>query len=510
MFTVPKEWIGTEDWMWAALCLFSVFFVYFFGFFWDILEEALFSFEWMNCLDKRGSVAGVVPTPAWGMPGSDRHHGTKRKPDSRTSGLPQASSYTSMGDQTTRDGEANLNCSMSSSSSKRKKHKTKHNRDSSVALAPEYFTLGDTAPPGANAVKPLVEYDDISSDSDTFSDPLSTRPPDRGGIDRLDHSPDFDRDSIIREVSAVDIKGHRHSRKKSKDPNKFRDSGNGEGGSRKKTSKDREKGGSAKTKASPGLSSKYQAHPECESKRGELMVPAQTHFAASVGSTTSSTSSSRSKESGRSGKSHKDRQQRREGRGEGSHTSSQRSRTERSHRKSSKSRKSTPKGKSSSRGSPRRKGTSSALSPSPRRGAGSESPQGSGYGPQGDDCFSRRRLPQQSPSPYRDASRRSRQRSESPYGSRHRSSSYERDSSPYSRRRSISPYGNRRSSSTSPVSRWVFGLVVGKCWLKDQRFVLKSQEALTLLSGFLHNIKITLHFKSRTLVWSISFHNDPI
>ena len=388
------------------------------------------------------------------MPGSDRHHGTKRKPDSRTSGLPQASSYTSMGDKTTRDGEALLKSSMSSSS-KRKRHKIKHNRDSLVVSGPAYFTLGDTAPPSANVVKPLVEYDDISSDSDSFLDPLSSRPLEREVLDRLDHSPDFERESIIREVSTVDIKGHRHSRKKSKDPNKFRDSGNGEGGSKKKNSKDREKGGSAKTKnrtASAGLSFKYQAHPESESKRAELMVPSQAHFATSVGSTTSSTSSSRSKESSRSGKSHKDRQQRREARGEGSHSSSQKSRTERSHRKSSKSRKSAPKGKSS-RGSPRRKGTSSALSPSPRRIAGSESPQGSGYGQQGDECFSRRRLPQQSPSPYRDTSYRGRQRSESPYGSRHRSSSYERDSSPYSRRRSISPYGNRRSSSTSPVSR---------------------------------------------------------
>ncbi|CAG02835.1 unnamed protein product, partial [Tetraodon nigroviridis] len=369
------------------------------------------------------------------MPGSDRHHGTKRKPDSRTSGLPQASSYTSMGDKTTRDGEALLKSSMSSSSSKRKRHKIKHNRDSLVVSGPAYFTLADPAPPSANVVKPLVEYDDISSDSDSFLDPLSSRPLERVVLDRLDHSPDYERESIVREVSTVDIKGHRHSRKKSKDPNKFRDSGNGEGGSKKKISKDREKGGSAKTKnrtASAGLSFKYQAHLES--------------------STTSSTSSSRSKESSRSGKSHKDRQQRREARGEGSHSSSQKIRTERSHRKSSKSRKSAPKSKSS-RGSPRRKATSSVLSPSPRRVAGSESPQGSGYGQQGDECFSRRRLPQQSPSPYREASYRGRQRSESPYGSRHRSSSYERDSSPYSRRRSISPYGNRRSSSTSPVSR---------------------------------------------------------
>lgn len=470
MFGILKEWSGTEDWMWAALCLFLCFLVILFlgNVFWNFGGGTVFL--WMNCLHHRGPVAGVVPTPAWGMPGSDRHHGTKRKPDSRTSGLPQASSYTSMGDKATRDGEALLKSSMSSSSSKRKRHKIKHNRDSLVVSGPAYFTLGDTAPPSANVVKPLVEYDDISSDSDSFLDPLSSRPLERGVLDRLDHSPDFDRESIIREVSTVDIKGHRHSRKKSKDPNKFRDSGNGEGGSKKKNSKDREKGGSAKTKnrtASASLSFKYQAHPENESKRGDLMVPSQAHFAASVGSTTSSTSSSRSKESSRSGKSHKDRQQRREARGEGSHSSSQKSRTERGHRKSSKSRKSAPKGKSS-RGSPRRKGTSSALSPSPRRVAGSESPQGSGYGQQGDECFSRRRLPQQSPSPYRDTSHRGRQRSESPYGSRHRSSSYERDSSPYSRRRSISPYGNRRSSSTSPVSRWVFGLVVGKCWLSRQ------------------------------------------
>lgn len=393
------------------------------------------------------------------MPGSDRHHGTKRKPESSISGVPhqtQASSHTSVGDKTSKEGKVQLKSSMSSSSTKRKRLKIKHNRESSAASGPEYFTLGHTAPPGANTVKPLVEYDDISSDSDSFSDPPSSRPSERGGGDRLDHSPDYDRDDIDREAGSGESKGHRHSRKKSKDPNKVRDPGNGEGGYKKNNSKDREKGSSGKSKertASSGPSSKHQAQPDGDSKRGELMISSQVQPAASVGSTTSSTSSSRSKESSRSGKSRKDRQQRREGRGEGSRSSSQRSRADRSHRKSSKSHKSSPKGKSSSRGSPRRKGTSSALSPSPRRGAGSESPQGSGYGQQGDDSYSRRRVAQQSPSPYRDMSRRSRQRSDSPYGSRHRSSSYERDSSPYSRRRSISPYGNRRSSSTSPMSR---------------------------------------------------------
>ncbi|KAI3359637.1 hypothetical protein L3Q82_014017 [Scortum barcoo] len=394
------------------------------------------------------------------MPGSDRHHGTKRKPES--SGEPyQTQARTSAGDKATKDGKVQLKPPMSSSasSSKRKRHKsTKHTRESSAAPGPEYFTLGDTAPPGVHTVKPLVEYDDISSDSDTFSDPPSSRPSARGGgdRDRLDASPDYERDDVDPGAGARENRGHRHSRKKPKDPSKVRDSGNGERGYKKKSSKDHEKGGAGKSKeklAPSGLSSKRQVQLEGESKRGELMLSSQVQPAASVGSTTSSTSSSRSKESSRSGKSRKEKQQRREGRGEGSRSSSQRSRADRSHRKSSKSHKSSPKGKSSSRGSPRRKGAGSALSPSPRRGAGSESPQGSGYGQQGDDGYSRRRMAQQSPSPYGDVCRRSRQRSDSPYGSRHRSSSYERDSSPYSRRRSISPYGTRRSSSASPMSR---------------------------------------------------------
>ncbi|XP_068192042.1 cyclin-dependent kinase 12 [Antennarius striatus] len=381
------------------------------------------------------------------MPGSDRRHGTKRKSEATIVGVPhQTQSHSSAADQAS---SLQIKSTMSSSS-KRKRHKsTKYNRESSAA-ASEYFTLAGMAPPGVHTVKPLVEYDDVSSDSDTFSDPPSSRPSERGGVDRLmEASPDYDRDDEDRDVEVEEEdRGHRHSRKKPKDSNKVRDSGNGERGYKKKTSKDREKGTPGKTKEK-AVSSKRQLHPEADFKRGDLVLSSsQVQLAASVGSTTSSTSSSRSKESGRSGKSRKDK---RESRGDGAHGSSQRSRTERSHRKSSKSHKSSPRGKPSTRGSPRRKGA--ALSPSPRRGAGSESPQGSGYGPQGDDGYSRRRGAQQSPSPYGDVSRRSRQRSDSPYGSRHRSSSYERDSSPYSRRRSVSPYGNRRSSSTSPMSR---------------------------------------------------------
>ncbi|XP_031723643.1 cyclin-dependent kinase 12 isoform X1 [Anarrhichthys ocellatus] len=390
------------------------------------------------------------------MPGSDRHHGTKRKPESsNVLHQTQASTHTSAGEKTSKDGKVQFKSSMSSS--KRKRHKsTKHNRELSAAPGPENDTLCDTAPPGVHTVKPLVEYDDISSDSDTFSDPPSSRPSERGGGDRLEPSPDYEGDDVGLEADGRENRGHRHCRKKSKDPNKVKDAGNGERGYKKKNSKDREKGSAGKSKekaASSGPSSKRQVQPEGDSKRGELMLSTQVQPVASVGSTTSSTSSSRSKESSRSGKSRKEKQQRREGGGEGSRSTSQRNRADRSHRKSSKSHKASPKGKAAVRGSPRRKGTSSALSPSPRRGAGSESPQGSGYGQQGDDSYSRRRVAQQSPNPYGDMSRRSRQRSDSPYGSRHRSSSYERDSSPYSRRRSNSPYGARRSSSTSPMSR---------------------------------------------------------
>ncbi|XP_041856780.1 cyclin-dependent kinase 12 isoform X2 [Melanotaenia boesemani] len=391
------------------------------------------------------------------MPGSERHHGTKRKPDSNSGVARQTQGpiHTSAGDMTSKDVKVQLKSPMSSSSKRKRLKSAKHNREFSAAQGPEDFTLGDTAPPGVNTVKPLVEYDDISSDSDTFSDPPSSRPSERGGGDRLEPSPDYDKDDIDREADSRENRGHRHSRKKSKDPNKVRDSGNGELGYKKKSSKDREKGSIVKSKektSSSSSSSKRRFQQEGDTKRGELMLSSQVQPTASVGSTTSSTSSSRSKESSRSGKSRKDRQQRREGRGEGSRSSSQRSRTDRAHHKSSKSNKSSPKGKSSSRGSPRRKGTSSALSPSPRRGGGSESPLGSSYGQQGDDSYSRRKIAQQSPSPYRDMSRRSRQRSDSPYA-RHRSSSFERDSSPHLRRRSISPYGIRRSSSTSPVSR---------------------------------------------------------
>ncbi|KAG9337583.1 hypothetical protein JZ751_028434 [Albula glossodonta] len=396
------------------------------------------------------------------MPGSDRHHGTKRKPDpsasislqpqtaSGNSGAyqPLLSAHSSVGNMTSKDGKLQSK----SSSSKRKRHKSsKHGREAS-SLGQAFPVQDSAAPPAVSAIKPLVEYDDISSDSDTFSDPPAARPSaDRKGGDRLDSATDYGKDDGGGAGGSRESRGHkhRHPRKKSKDPHRIKDPVEGGGSSKKKSSRDREKGSSGKSKekggSTPSLVSGSRRQGQHEGdlgvKRGDLPVTVQVQPEASVSSTASS-SSSRSKESSRSGKSRKDKQPRREGRGDG-RSSSQRDRGEKSHRKSSKPYKASPKGRASSRGSPHRK--TSALSPSPKR-VGSDSPAGGSFGQEVEDSYHHRRRPlQQSPSPYREASRRSRQRS----------SSYERDSSPYSSRKrsSISPYGNRRSSSASPVSR---------------------------------------------------------
>ncbi|KAJ8253770.1 hypothetical protein COCON_G00203820 [Conger conger] len=412
------------------------------------------------------------------MPGSDRHHGTKRKPDpsASVSLLPQTASgnsgayppllppHSSAGNMNSKDGKLQSKLS-SSSSSKRKRHKSsKHGREgSSLGQASDFATQDSAAPPAVSAIKPLVEYDDISSDSDTFSDPPAARPSaDRrgGGLDRLNSAGDYGRDDGGGAGESRESRGHkhRHPRKKSKDLHRAKDAGEGggdggDGTSKKKSNRDREKGSSGKSKEkgtpAPGFSSGPRRQGPQEGdlgpKRGELPGGLQVQPEASVSSTASSSSSSRSKEgSSRSGKARKDKQQRREGR-----SSSQRDRGEKSHRKASKSYKASPKGKASS---------SSRASPS--RG-GNDSPAGGGgyaqEAQEAEDSYHRRRRPaQHSPSPYREASRRSRQRSDSPYAGRQRSSSYEHDSSPYSssrKRSSISPYGNRRSSSASPVSR---------------------------------------------------------
>lgn len=342
------------------------------------------------------------------MPGSDRLQATKRKAESLYHPLQQAAGGDGKTAPHAGPGKHFLK-STSSASFKLKRSKSKHE---AVASA-----CGSAAPPPVGAIKPLVEYDDISSDSDTFLDsPAVAKSADGRDADRVDS--DYSRPGVSKDNRAHK---HKRSRKKSKDPHRVRESLGGEGNP-KRSSKEKD----SRKKRSGNLAAASRRPDESGSKRS---ADALVQSAVNLGSSASSASSSRSKESGRS-KSRKDKERR-----EGNEDKTRR-----------KPHKASPKGKGQSRGSPRRK--AAAQSASPRR-SGGDSP----CAVEPDNSYSSRRRVA-SPSPYREPSRRSRQRSESPYG-RRRSSSCEKDGSPYvSRKHSpTSPYGNRRSSSTSPVSR---------------------------------------------------------
>ncbi|XP_076864409.1 uncharacterized protein cdk12 [Brachyhypopomus gauderio] len=374
------------------------------------------------------------------MPGSDRHHGTKRKSDSQYQQAATGNSGSGLPHGPARQPPKPA-ALLSASSPKNKRHKpSKHGRDAAAAGPPVVSAPGAAAAPTVGAIKPLVEYDDISSDSDTFFDP----PTPAKSTERLE-TPDYVKGGG---GGGREVRTHKHrrSRKKSKDPHRVRESGE-EGAvlGRKKTSKDRERAGKeGKRKGKEHLSSSVGQSPAPSRLEGDLggkragdslpSAGAQPAGGSLGSSTSSSTSSSRSKESGRSSKSHKDKQ-RREGRGESSRSSAKAETSDRGHHKASRGHKTSPKGKAPSRGSPRHR--AHTHTPSPRRAGGSVSSPAD----QEDGYSSRRRVA--SPSPYRETSRRSRQRSDSPYP-RRRSSSYERDGS---------PYAGRRSSSTSPVSR---------------------------------------------------------
>ncbi|XP_048058973.1 cyclin-dependent kinase 12 isoform X2 [Megalobrama amblycephala] len=349
------------------------------------------------------------------MPGSDRLHGTKRKAESLYHHQLQAAT----GDgQPLHAGSGRLptKTTSSSTSSKHKRNKSKHEAETGSVRAA-------AAPPAVGAIKPLVEYDDISSDSDTFLDsPATGKPAESGDADRLELS-DYGEAGVAKENRAHK---HKRSRKKSKDPNRARESseraesGKKSSKDRERTSKDSRKKAKEKSSSAACLASTSRRSGESSSKKsGDSLSSTAVQSTVSLGSSASSASSSVSKESGRSSKSRKDKRR------------SEEYEEDRSHRKAAKSHKSSPKGKGQSRRS------------------GADSPSTAEH----DNSYSSRRRAA-SPSPYREPPRRSRQRSESPYG-RRRSSSAEKDGSPYvSRKHSPgSPYGNRRSSSTSPVSR---------------------------------------------------------
>ncbi|XP_073182305.1 cyclin-dependent kinase 12 isoform X3 [Lepidochelys kempii] len=317
--------------------------------------------------------------------------------------------------------------------SRHKRHRSKHSKDSPLVAQ-------EAAAPLGAMIKPLVEYDDISSDSDTFSDDVALKLERRENDERKGSSDRSDR-----------LHKHRHHQHKrirelirSKQVDK-----------EKKLEKNQEvssKSGSTKDRVS-GTSKRLNEENE-------------EHFK-------SQPSRSSNKES-RSAKAHKEKSRK-----ERELKSGHKDRSK-SHRKRDtlKSYKATDSPKRKSR-SPHRK-----WADSPKQ---DDSPSGASYTQEYDlspprshtssnyDSYkkspggsSRRQSVSppykepvayqsntRSPSPY---SRR--QRSVSPYN-RRRSSSYERGSgsysgrspSPYSRRRSSSPFVAKRSVSRSPVAR---------------------------------------------------------
>ncbi|KAG8446762.1 hypothetical protein GDO86_014286 [Hymenochirus boettgeri] len=335
------------------------------------------------------------------MPNPVRH-GTKKDSGGTTSTMPQSS------------GSAN-NKDRQKLSSKHKKHKSKHPKDS------------DPEPQAPSTLK-LVEYDDISSDSDTFSDDVPSKPERRENDDRR-----------VSEKSEKQHKTrHRHQHKRLK-----------EGARTKQLEKERKL-----EKSQEVIVSKTPSTKDKSLSSSKRLTDEQEEYSRS---TTSSTKEVRSF------KMHKEKSRR-----EREIKSAHKDRGK-SHRK----RDSSKRYKTSD--SPKRKGRS------PRRKYGGSPKQDDSQsdGSCGQDYDeSPLRLHQsgnyadvykkspshkepvayqtnaRSPSPY---SRK--QRSISPY--RRRSSSYERGSgsysgrspSPYGRRRSSSPFVSKRSVSRSPVTR---------------------------------------------------------
>lgn len=318
--------------------------------------------------------------------------------------------------------------------SKHKRHKSRHSKESLLGAQEAGASLG-------GIIKPLVEYDDISSDSDTFSDEAVIKPERRENEERKGMSERSDR-----------LHRHRHHQQK-----RVREL-------MKSKVADKEKRLDRNQESSGKLSS-TKDRVSGSSKR--LHEESDDHSSKSFKSS--------SKES-RSAKVHKEKS-RKEREAKSGHKDRSKSHRKRDAPKSYKSVDS-PKRKSRS---PHRK-----WSVSPKQ---DDSPSGASYTQDYDispprshtssnyDSYKKSpggssRRPSVSP-PYKEpAAYQSSMRSPSPYGRRQRSvspyswrrsSSYERGSgsysgrspSPPSRRRSSSPFIPKRSLSRSPVSRWV-------------------------------------------------------
>ncbi|XP_031456504.1 cyclin-dependent kinase 12 isoform X2 [Phasianus colchicus] len=314
--------------------------------------------------------------------------------------------------------------------SRHKRHKSRHSKESPLAAQ-------ETAAPLGAVIKPLVEYDDISSDSDTFSDDVALK------LDRREN----EERKADRSERTQKHRHHQHKRirelMKSKQAEKERKLEKSlEASSRSGSTKDRVSGSSKRLLESG-------EHPKALSSK------------------------SSNKES-RSAKAHKEKS-RKDRELKSSHKERSKSHRKRDAPKSYKTvdspkRKSrsphrkwldSPKLDDSPSGasyvqeydlSPPRSHTSSNYDPY-RKSPGGSSRRQSISPPYKEPVAYQSNT--RSPSPY---SRR--QRSISPYN-RRRSSSYERGSgsysgrspSPYSRRRSSSPFAAKRSMSRSPIAR---------------------------------------------------------
>lgn len=325
--------------------------------------------------------------------------------------------------------------------SRHKRHKSRHSKESPLAAQ-------ETAAPLGAMIKPLVEYDDISSDSDTFSDDVALK------LDRRENEErKADRSERIQKH-----RHHQHKRirelMKSKQAEKERKLEKSlEASSRSGSTKDRVSGSSKRLLES-------EEHPK-------------------------SLSSKSSNKESRSAKAHKEKS-RKDRELKSSHKERSKSHRKRDAPKSYKTidspkRKSrsphrkwsdSPKLDDSPSGasyiqeydlSPPRSHTSSNYDPY-RKSPGGSSRRQSISPPYKEPVAYQSNT--RSPSPY---SRR--QRSISPYN-RRRSSSYERGSgsysgrspSPYGRRRSSSPFAMKRSVSRSPIARCVLSALPSMPW----------------------------------------------
>ncbi|XP_078230455.1 cyclin-dependent kinase 12 isoform X7 [Callithrix jacchus] len=347
------------------------------------------------------------------MPNSERHGG-KKDGSGGASGTLQPSS--GGGSSNSRERHRLV--------SKHKRHKSKHSKDMGL-VTPEAASLG-------TVIKPLVEYDDISSDSDTFSDDMAFK---------LDRRENDERRGSDRSDRLHKHRHHQHRR--SRDLLKAKQI------EKEKSQEVSSKSGSMKDRIS---GSSKRSNEETDDY-GKAQV-----------------AKSSSKES-RSSKLHKEKTRK-----ERELKSGHKDRSK-SHRKreTPKSYKTVDSPKRRSR-SPHRKWSDSSKQ--------DDSPSGASYGQDYDlspprshtssnyDSYkkspgstSRRQSispPYKEPSAYQSSTRSPspysrRQRSVSPY-SRRRSSSYERSGSysgrspsPYGRRRSSSPFLSKRSLSRSPL-----------------------------------------------------------